>query len=162
MLNVIEKAANDGARIVDKVQQFSKAKSEYEVSMNVDIIDIVNEAIEFTMPRWKGEAQTKGVEYQINTNDLITSRYYVRCNPLELREVFVNIINNSLDAMPNGGTIDFSVKVNDRFVVISILDNGTGVKEEIKNKVFDPFFTTKGVKRVRVEYECGLQHCRKA
>jgi len=145
-INVIEKAAKDGATIVDKIQQFSETKPEYEIVIHVDLIDIIHEAVDFTMPRWKNEAQSKGIEYQIITNNLNPSKDNVRCNPSELREVIVNIINNSIDAMPDGGKIEFSSKVDAENITVSISDNGTGIKEEIKGKIFDPFFTTKGVK----------------
>ncbi|ODS34269.1 MAG: two component sensor histidine kinase [Candidatus Scalindua rubra] len=144
-IDVIERAARDGAVIVGKIQQFSKYKPSNSGVIHVNLIDVVNEAIEFTMPRWKDKAQTKGLEYKIINDNLNHSGLYVRCNPTELREVIVNIINNSIDAMPNGGKIEFSAKTDAESVVLSISDNGIGVKENIKDKIFDPFFTTKGV-----------------
>ncbi len=146
-LRIIERAAKDGAEIVDKIQQFSKTKPENEGTISVDMFDVINEAVEFTMPRWKSEAQLKGIEYEVATNNLVASRYYVKCNPSELREVVVNIINNSIDAMPDGGKIEFSAKVDNGSVILSISDNGIGIKEDIKDKIFDPFFSTKDVKR---------------
>ena len=147
-LNIIEKAARDGAEIVDKIQQFSRIKKEHEKTATlIDPIEIVNEALKFTMPRWKTEAQSKGVEYKIVRHNFTTSKYRTRCNPSELREVVINIINNSIDAMPNGGKIELSVRTDGDNVIISISDNGIGISDDIKDKVFDPFFTTKGVKR---------------
>lgn len=147
-LKIIEKAARDGAEIVDKIQQFSRIKGEYERAEEfIDLIEIVNEVLEFTMPRWKTEAQSKGVEYEIIRNNFTTSKYRIRCNPSELREVVINVINNSIDAMPNGGKIGFSVKTDGNNVIISISDNGIGMSENIKDRIFDPFFTTKGGKR---------------
>lgn len=146
-LRIIERAAKNGAEIVDKIQQFSKTKPENEGTIPVDMFDVINEAVEFTMPRWKNEAQLKGIEYEVATNNLVASRYYVKCNPSELREVVVNIINNSIDAMPDGGKIEFSAKIDNESVILSVSDNGIGIKEDIKDKIFDPFFSTKDVKR---------------
>ena len=147
-LNIIEKAARDGAEIVDKIQQFSRIKKDHEkVEMLIDLIEIVDEALKFTMPRWKTEAQSKGVEYEIIKHNFTTSKYRTRCNPSELREVVINIINNSIDAMPNGGKIELSVRTEGDNVIISISDNGIGISDDVKDKIFDPFFTTKGVKR---------------
>ncbi len=147
-LRIIEKAARDGSEIVDKIQQFSRIKKEHEKKEElIDLIDVVNDALKFTMPRWKTEAQSKGVEYEIIKNNFISSKYRTRCNPSELREVIINIINNSIDAMPNGGKIETSVKTDESNVIISISDNGIGIKDDIKDKIFDPFFSTKGVKR---------------
>ncbi|MDR4505482.1 MAG: response regulator [Candidatus Scalindua sp.] len=145
-INIIDKAARDGAIIVDKIQQFSKTKLSYSGAEQTDLVKIVHEAVEFTMPRWKREAETKGIEYIIK-NNLNNLRLNVRSNPTELREVIVNIINNSVDAMPDGGTIEFSATTDVESVVLSISDDGMGIEEEIKDKIFDPFFTTKGVKR---------------
>ena len=147
ILNVIEMAARDGAAIVDKIQQFSKTKPRDSGKIYSDLVEIIDEAIGFTMPRWKNEAQTKGIEYKIVKGNVDISKLYVRCNPSELREVIINIINNSIDAMPDGGMVEFSAKIDGRSVILSISDNGIGIKEEIKDKIFDPFFTTKGVKR---------------
>ena len=147
-LRIIEKAARDGSVIVDKIQQFSRIKKEHEKKEElVDLIDVVNDALEFTMPRWKTEAQSKGIEYEIIKNNFAASKCRIRCNPSELREVIINIINNSIDAMPIGGKIEVSIKTDENNVIISISDNGIGIKDDIKDKIFDPFFSTKGVKR---------------
>ncbi|KHE91668.1 MAG: response regulator [Candidatus Scalindua rubra] len=147
-LRIIEKAARDGSVIVDKIQQFSRIKKEHEKKEEfIDLIDVVNDALEFTMPRWKTEAQSKGIEYEIINNNFAASKCRIRCNPSELREVIINIINNSIDAMPIGGKIEVSIKTGENNVIISISDNGIGIKDDIKDKIFDPFFSTKGVKR---------------
>ncbi|GAX60079.1 signal transduction histidine kinase [Candidatus Scalindua japonica] len=147
-LKVIEKAARDGSEIVDKIQQFSRIKKEHEKEEKlIDLIDVVNDALEFTMPRWKTEAQSKGIEYEIIKNNFTSSKYRTRCNPSELREVIINIVNNSIDAMPNGGKIETSIKTDENNAIITIKDNGIGIKDDIKDKIFDPFFSTKGVKR---------------
>jgi PAS domain S-box-containing protein len=147
-LNIIEKAARDGSVIVDKIQQFSRIKKDHEKKDElVDLIEVVSDALEFTMPRWKTEAQSRGVEYEITKNNFTSSKYRVRCNPSELREVIINIINNSIDAMPTGGKIGVSINAVEDDVIIAISDNGIGISDDIKDKIFDPFFSTKGVKR---------------
>ncbi len=65
------------------------------------------------------------------------------CNPTELREVFINIINNALDAMPDGGRISFGTWHNEDTVYINISDTGEGMSEEVKRSIFCPFFTTR-------------------
>ena len=75
----------------------------------------------------------------------------IECYPGQLNQVFMNILNNAIDALEelSGNeigkiTIKTSV-LNLDWVRISIKDNGSGIKEEIINKLFDPFFTTKPV-----------------
>ncbi|MGR9012399.1 MAG: ATP-binding protein [Gammaproteobacteria bacterium] len=69
----------------------------------------------------------------------------VECYAGELNQVFMNILANAIQAIPDKGSIFITTaKMNDQ-AVISIADTGTGMPDEIKKKIFDPFFTTKDV-----------------
>ena len=69
----------------------------------------------------------------------------VECYAGELNQVFMNILANAIQAIPDKGSIIITTaKVNDQ-AVISIADTGTGMPEEVRKKIFDPFFTTKDV-----------------
>ena len=61
----------------------------------------------------------------------------------ELNQVWGNLIDNALDAIPEGGRIDVSASRENRSVVVRIVDNGTGIPDNVKDRIFDPFFTTK-------------------
>ena len=61
----------------------------------------------------------------------------------QLQEVFMNIIRNSADAMPEGGTITVSVSREKSFLRIDIKDTGQGMPKKVLDRIFDPFFTTK-------------------
>jgi signal transduction histidine kinase len=63
----------------------------------------------------------------------------------ELNQVWTNIIENAIDAMPDGGELRVRTFREDRYVVVEIGDSGPGIPSEIKPYIFDPFFTTKGV-----------------
>jgi CheY-like chemotaxis protein len=62
----------------------------------------------------------------------------------ELREVLVNMVFNAVDAMPAGGKLSLSTRIEGESVVISVADTGVGMDTDVRSKVFDPFFTTKG------------------
>jgi CheY-like chemotaxis protein/anti-sigma regulatory factor (Ser/Thr protein kinase) len=62
----------------------------------------------------------------------------------QLREVFTNIVLNSVDALPEGGTIRLATQVRGERVIVRIQDDGVGMDEETRKHLFEPFFTTKG------------------
>jgi signal transduction histidine kinase len=61
----------------------------------------------------------------------------------KIKQVFLNIINNAIDAMPRGGTLTIATAAKPSAVLISIADTGGGLAPESREKVFQPFFTTK-------------------
>lgn len=70
--------------------------------------------------------------------------------PGELNQVWTNLIDNAIDAMPGGGELTISSEVehhNDglAFVLTKIADTGTGISDDIRDSIFDPFFTTKEI-----------------
>lgn len=68
----------------------------------------------------------------------------VSADPVQIREVFINILNNATDAVPDhGGEIEVRARIYNELVKINITDNGQGIPKENLKKVFDPFFTTK-------------------
>ncbi|MCP4269163.1 MAG: response regulator, partial [Candidatus Brocadiaceae bacterium] len=141
-LRIIGNAAKDGAEISNKMLKFTKRNEENADYSSIEIVELVEQAIDFAMPRWKNMAQAKGIDYYMDMEG-IQNGYYLLCNPTEIREVLLNIINNALDAMPGGGCISFSTWREGDTVFLSISDNGEGMSEEVKKKIFDPFFTTK-------------------
>ncbi len=62
-----------------------------------------------------------------------------------LQQVFINIILNARDAMPQGGTLGIRLAPEEGTAVVRISDTGTGIRPELLSRIFDPFFTTKGV-----------------
>jgi len=63
-----------------------------------------------------------------------------------LKQVFVNLILNAVDALHPGGTVRISIHKNKipNFVVAEVKDNGSGIPEHVQSRIFEPFFTTKG------------------
>ena len=63
----------------------------------------------------------------------------------ELNQVWTNIIDNAIDALPQNGEITIETSSDEKNVYVKIIDNGPGIPEEIISRIFDPFFTTKKV-----------------
>ena len=63
----------------------------------------------------------------------------------ELNQVWTNLVENAIDAMPGGGELRVRTFLEDNYVVVEIGDSGPGIPAEVRPYIFDPFFTTKGV-----------------
>ncbi len=62
----------------------------------------------------------------------------------QLEQVFINILLNGIDAVPENGRIEISTRFDGKAVVICFADTGSGIASELRSKIFDPFFSTKG------------------
>jgi two-component system NtrC family sensor kinase len=89
-------------------------------------------------------------EKQLKENDINIAATYakelglINASKNQLRQVFLNMVANARDAMPNGGTLSVTTSGDNDNVLIEITDTGTGIREEHLDKIFDSFFTTKG------------------
>jgi signal transduction histidine kinase len=63
----------------------------------------------------------------------------------ELNQIWANLIDNALDAIPKAGRVEVLAGRDGSRVVVRIVDNGSGIPEGIRDRIFDPFFTTKPV-----------------
>ncbi len=70
---------------------------------------------------------------------------HVHANPGELNQVWTNLIDNAIDAVPSGGSITIGTASSDDGVTVTIVDDGPGIPAEVQAHVFEPFFTTKDV-----------------
>jgi GAF domain-containing protein/CheY-like chemotaxis protein/anti-sigma regulatory factor (Ser/Thr protein kinase) len=142
-LQVIERAALDGARAVRRLQDFTRIRRDQPFVL-VDLNEVVREALEVTRFRWKDDAQSRGVEVEVVT--ALASVPLISADAAELREALTNLILNGVDAMPEGGTLSLSTRADAEAVLVTIEDTGEGMSEEVKRRLFEPFFTTKGPK----------------
>ena len=142
-LEVIEKAALDGAETVRRIQDFARTRGNDDYLSLININEAIDYAIEFTKVRWKNEAEAKGVTYHIKKE--LSSLPPLKGSAAELREVVTNLINNALDAMPQGGQITIKTFKDNHHLSVKISDTGSGIPASIQDRIFDPFFTTKGV-----------------
>jgi CheY-like chemotaxis protein len=127
---------------VRRIQNFARRRM-HESFARIDLRALVAETIEMTSSRWRGEANARGIRYTVRLEPN-GGEAWVFGNDSELREVFVNFIFNSLDAMPDGGRIAIRIARERGFVVTTVEDTGCGMPEAVQRRVFEPFFTTKG------------------
>ncbi len=67
----------------------------------------------------------------------------VTVSPGQMRQVFLNVIKNGMEAMPHGGELTVTTRGRDRAAEVIVQDTGVGMTEEVKGRIFDAFFTTK-------------------
>jgi signal transduction histidine kinase/ActR/RegA family two-component response regulator len=142
-LKVIERSSKDGAETIRRIQEFTGVRRDREF-VTLSLNEIIMEVVNITQPRWRDQAQKKGIQVGLTTQ--LGDISMIMGNPSELREVLTNIVFNAVDAMPNGGDLTVTTQPqSEDWVEVRIADTGIGMTEEVKRRVFDPFFTTKGV-----------------
>jgi signal transduction histidine kinase len=89
-----------------------------------------------------GKRKAKSVEVVLNLPDSLPRAFAVGA---ELNQVWMNLIDNALDAVPVGGKVSIEASVAAGRITVCITDSGPGIPAEIQSRIFDPFFTTKDV-----------------
>jgi signal transduction histidine kinase/ActR/RegA family two-component response regulator len=140
-LEIIIKAAEDGANTVKRIQDFARQRKDQNFTL-VPVDQILLDVSEITRPRWKDSAEASNIHIGLALE--IRSKAHVMGDESELRDVLVNMVFNAIDAMPNGGQLTLRVEAIEEKVVIVVSDSGTGMSPDVRSRIFDPFFTTKG------------------
>jgi len=141
-LTVVESAAMDGSETVRRIQQFARLRPD-EQFVQVEINQIVQDAVAITRPRWEEniarESRALELRLDLQAGALIQGR------PAALSEVLTNLILNAMDAMPTGGTLTIATRhTPGREVRVTVSDTGVGMPETIRQRIFEPFYSTKG------------------
>lgn len=139
-LDIIQKCVCDGREIIKRIKRLN-IKSKYKVG-NISLKEQIEFVIMMTKPIWYNDAIAigKSINVVFNSEDNL----YANCNENELREILINIIINSVDAIEKSGSIIINLYKKDSMAVIEVNDTGCGLDQDEVDKVFDPFFTTKG------------------
>jgi len=140
-LGIIVTAAEDAAATVRRIQTFARKSPSVELEV-FDVSELLRDAIEITRTRWQNEARAAGINIDVTLG--ADQALLIRGSASEWREVFVNLIVNAVDAMPMGGSLKICGKRQDKRLRLRFADTGTGMKEEVRERIFEPFYTTKG------------------
>jgi signal transduction histidine kinase/HD-like signal output (HDOD) protein/ActR/RegA family two-component response regulator len=147
-LSIVEQAALNGAQVVKRVQDLAKVGGNATVKKPLLLSDAAQGAIELTRYKWAYEADKSEVRYDVVSRFAETPPCVG--DPEELKQAFVNLILNALDAMPQGGTLEVATGPAGPKVWASVRDTGNGIPRRLRESIFDPFVSTKG------ERGCGL------
>jgi len=136
----LEQIRTQGRRckeITHKLLHFAR-KTDSRIQ-EVQINDLIEELVELSAQKAKYSNVTINTVLQKDLPPLQVSE-------TEVQQVFLNLINNALDAMEKkGGVIDVTTLMEGDYIAVQVADNGPGIPEANLARVFDPFFTTKPV-----------------
>jgi len=143
-LKKINSSAKHAASVLGRLKDFFRASPSNTLFNPVDLNILIKDIVGLTRPRWKDEMEAMGVVIKVETE--LNGTLPAIGEPSEFRELIVNLIFNSVDAMPFGGKIVMSTRSEGGRAVFEIKDTGIGMSEDVKLRCFEPFFSTKGEK----------------
>jgi signal transduction histidine kinase len=133
LLKGIQTGTERVSKIVKGLNQFSRDTE--ELNENCDIHSIIDNCIGMMKTQTKHRIQ---ILKNYSTNEI-----QINGNVGKLHQVFLNIINNAIQAIEKEGIIKINTKADKKSTFIEIQDTGTGISEENLSKITEPFFTTK-------------------
>ncbi|MFO0943060.1 MAG: ATP-binding protein [Pirellulales bacterium] len=131
----IKQEADRIAEIVRQLLAFARVRTPKLV--RDDLLMVIRSTAELI----ESFAQGKHVEIQLKFPE---QPIYIFMDGSQLQQVLTNLLMNAIQAMPNGGVVTISAKL-DEFAEVTVSDSGVGIPPESLNQIFDPFFTTKEV-----------------
>jgi signal transduction histidine kinase len=127
-----------GIQNIDRIRSFSRQSPETPSEI-VNLNLIAKEALALARPRiTSNRAEPCELHVELGAPPLI------RGNPAELTSAVVNLLSNSIDAMPGGGNITVRTREEAGSALLQVTDEGPGLSAEVEKHLFEPFFTTKG------------------
>jgi two-component system NtrC family sensor kinase len=136
ILDKIEVQTDRVAKIVKSLLNFARNPSE-TVFYQVDLREIIQGIISLIDYKLKN----LNIKLEIDLGSLKP----IWAQGEQLQQVFINIILNAIDAMPDGGTLGIQLAQDRNIAFVKIRDTGTGISRQHLPHIFDPFFTTKGI-----------------
>jgi PAS domain S-box-containing protein len=133
-LGTVNMHINRIARIVRSLGDFARLYPREKVSTNL------KEILQNTIDLVRYDKNFKKIQIRTDIDDLPP----ITINPDEMQQVFLNLMLNARDAMPDGGSLTISVRGNNGYTEAVFTDTGTGIDQNNRDKLFDPFFSTKG------------------
>jgi len=137
MVGEIKEASNRISKLVSSVKSYSHMdrSTDFEPTN-------VHEGIHSTITILNHKLKKNKVNLVENLDEDLPN---IRAVSGELNQVWTNVIDNALDAMEEGGTLELATTKNAANVMVHITDSGPGIPEEIQSRIFEPFYTTKDV-----------------
>lgn len=138
----ISKAAETAAATASRVGRFIRQDPVHAGGdESLDLSLLANEVLDLTEPMRRRRAGGQEIVRVVRQLD---QPVQTRGLPGEIREALLSIVQNSIDAMPNGGTLTVRTYVDGTDACVAVEDDGEGMSEDVRERAFEPFFSTKG------------------
>lgn len=131
----IERTTSRIHQLVSSIKRFTYM-DRAAVEEAVDVAQLLSDTVTVLSSKARGKSISLKTELE---PDLPT----VTGRGGELNQVWMNLIDNALDATPNGGSVIVRACREHGFLAVRVIDNGPGIPADVRPKIFDPFFTTK-------------------
>ena len=141
-VKLINTAARDATAVVKRLRELYRERRELSDDAAVDLARCVEEAVALTQPRWKNQARSQGIMIGVRTD--VPPLPIILGDPAAIREMMTNLIFNAVDAMPKGGTIAVTARIEGHEIRLEVHDTGTGMTDEVRQRCLESFFSTKG------------------
>jgi len=139
----ILKAADDGADIVRRIRASTQRDTTAAARDRVSLNEIVRETVVFVEDYVRGAESGRSARIAVEMK-LDEALPVLRANATELREVFLNLLRNAVDAIPREGRVVVETMRDEGANLVRITDSGEGMSRDVLEKLFRPLFTTKG------------------
>ncbi len=132
-LAIIESESLRAREIVQQLLEFSR-KRKLELK-EVDVHDTIDGVLKLVSPNIK--------QSRVKVHRKYTDVPKVLVDENQIKQVFLNLINNAIQAMPEGGDLVIETETMGQYLMIAIADTGMGIPDDVSRRIFEPFFTTK-------------------
>jgi two-component system, sporulation sensor kinase E len=131
--------------MMDELERINLIVSEFLVMSKPQSVHYQSEKaakiVEHTMILLSSQASIHNVELVMEADDSLPN---IHCNEDQIKQVFINILNNAIDSMPDGGQIRIGLHQTDPgYLLIRFIDQGYGIPEDRLPRLGEPFYTTK-------------------
>ena len=137
-LNKIDQHVNRARKVTHRLLGFARKMEPVNEKVNVNLV------LEETISFLANEAKHNNI---VILPSFLKGLPQIMSDASQLQQVFLNLLNNAIDAIGNNGEVKIQTTYNsiEKYVAILFIDNGPGIPADVKKKIFDPFFTTRGV-----------------
>lgn len=129
----VERSIDRAKKIIDHLLNFSRVSS--DIKEEIPLREFIEELLALEEKRLK--------QLNIESSIHCSLQLSIVTKKEALKHILVNLINNAIDAMEQGGKLTITCQQDEKYLLIQVKDTGIGISEDIIDSIFNPFFTTK-------------------